>query len=73
MAKNEFHRDLSLMAFAGIAHLRRSLSAEVAQQGVAVGMHCLSPGMVLTNLLLEGASDINKQVCTTIIHPARHQ
>lgn len=24
-------------------------------------MHCLSPGMVLTGLLLEGASDTNKQ------------
>ena len=43
-----------------------SLKAEAAQQGVPVGVHTLSPGMVLTNLLLEGASDTNKQarLCT---------
>jgi hypothetical protein len=45
----------------GIAHLRLSLGAELAQQGTPVGVHCLSPGMVLTKLL-EGASEINKQV-----------
>jgi NAD(P)-dependent dehydrogenase (short-subunit alcohol dehydrogenase family) len=47
---------------AGIAHLLQSLGVEVAEQGIPVGVHCLSPGMVLTNLLLEGASDTNKQV-----------
>ena len=46
---------------AGIAQLMGSLKAEAAQQGVPVGVHTLSPGMVLTNLLLEGASDTNKQ------------
>lgn len=40
----------------------------MAQQGVAVGVHCLSPGMVLTNLLLAGASDTNKQVCHLSYH-----
>jgi hypothetical protein len=39
-----------------------SLTAEGASGAARVGVHCLSPGMVLTNLLLEGASDINKQV-----------
>lgn len=48
---------------AGIAHLLGSLKAEPACQTARVGVHCLSPGMVLTNLLLEGASDTNKQVC----------
>ena len=48
---------------AGIAHLKGSLIAEGAHGGARVGVHCLSPGMVLTNLLLEGASDTNKQVC----------
>lgn len=48
---------------AGIAHLLGSLKAEPASQTARVGVHCLSPGMVLTNLLLEGASDANKQVC----------
>ncbi|EIE27680.1 NAD(P)-binding protein, partial [Coccomyxa subellipsoidea C-169] len=47
---------------AGIAHLKGSLGAEAAREGAPVGVHCLSPGMVLTNLLLEGASDINKQI-----------
>lgn len=55
---------LNLMARwarAGIAQLMGSLKAEAAQQGVPVGVHTLSPGMVLTDLLLEGASDTNKQ------------
>ena len=46
---------------AGIAQLMGSLKAEAAQQGAPVGVHTLSPGMVLTDLLLEGASDTNKQ------------
>ena len=48
--------------YAGIAHLMGSLTAEAAAAGMNVGVHCLSPGMVLTPLLLEGASDSNKQV-----------
>jgi len=48
-------------ARAGIAHLMGSLKAEAAQAGAPVGVHTLSPGMVLTDLLLEGASDANKQ------------
>ena len=50
-----------LWAVAGIAQLMGSLKAEAAQQGTPVGVHTLSPGMVLTDLLLEGASDTNKQ------------
>ncbi len=38
-----------------------SLKAEAALAGAPVGVHTLSPGMVLTDLLLEGASDANKQ------------
>ena len=55
------HADVGVCT-AGIAHLKGSLGAEAAREGAPVGVHCLSPGMVLTNLLLEGASDINKQV-----------
>ena len=50
-----------LWTVAGIAQLMGSLKAEAAQQGAPVGVHTLSPGMVLTDLLLEGASDTNKQ------------
>ncbi len=39
-----------------------SLTAEAAAAQLPVGVHCLSPGMVLTPLLLEGASDSNKEV-----------
>lgn len=45
---------------AGIAHLMRSLKAEASSK--TVGVHTLSPGMVLTNLLLEGATLENKQI-----------
>ena len=55
---------------AGIAQLMGSLKAEAAQQGVPVGVHTLSPGMVLTNLLLEGASDTNKQARLPACRPA---
>ena len=40
-----------------------SLNKEAQASGVPVRVHCLSPGMVLTNLLLTGATDRNKQVC----------
>lgn len=45
---------------AGIAHLMGSLKAEASSK--TVGVHTLSPGMVLTNLLLEGATLENKQI-----------
>ncbi|KAL3130994.1 hypothetical protein ABBQ38_000318 [Trebouxia sp. C0009 RCD-2024] len=45
---------------AGIAHLMKSLKAEASSK--TVGVHTLSPGMVLTNLLLEGATLENKQI-----------
>ena len=40
-----------------------SLNKEAQASGVPVRVHCLSPGMVLTDLLLSGATDRNKQVC----------
>lgn len=45
---------------AGIAHLMGSLKAEASSK--TVGVHTLSPGMVLTDLLLEGATQENKQI-----------
>lgn len=45
---------------AGIAHLMGSLKAESSSKTVRV--HTLSPGMVLTDLLLEGATIANKQI-----------
>ena len=39
-----------------------SLNAEIDAEGSPVGVHTLSPGMVLTPLLLEGATDRNKAV-----------
>ncbi len=45
---------------AGIAHLMGSLKAEASSR--TVGVHTLSPGMVLTDLLLEGATQENKQI-----------
>lgn len=38
----------------------KSLKAEASSK--TVGVHTLSPGMVLTNLLLEGATLENKQI-----------
>lgn len=40
-----------------------SLNKEAQASGVPVRVHCLSPGMVLTDLLLAGATNRNKQVC----------
>lgn len=37
-----------------------SLASEARQQGLPVSLHTLSPGMVLTNLLLEGTSVFHK-------------
>ncbi len=47
---------------AGVAHLMKSLIQEAETLPNPVGVHTLSPGMVLTELLLEGATDNNKQV-----------
>ncbi|KAK9809547.1 hypothetical protein WJX73_000350 [Symbiochloris irregularis] len=47
---------------AGIAHLMGSLASEARQQRLPVSLHTLSPGMVLTNLLLEGTSVFHKAV-----------
>ncbi|KAK9829190.1 hypothetical protein WJX72_004398 [[Myrmecia] bisecta] len=47
---------------AGIAHLMGSLKHEARLLDTPVGIHTLSPGMVLTGLLLEGASEINKKI-----------
>ena len=46
----------------GIAHLMGSLNEEIDAEGSPVGVHTLSPGMVLTPLLLEGATDRNKAI-----------
>lgn len=55
---------------AGIAHLAESLAAEARAHGLAVGVHTLSPGMVLTSLLLDGATERNKQFFNVICeHP----
>lgn len=40
----------------------QSISGEVSDSGLDVGVHTLSPGMVLTELLLDGATTANKQV-----------
>ena len=53
-------QQLYLCMFAGIAHLMSSLRAEGSSK--TVGVHTLSPGMVLTDLLLEGATLENKQI-----------
>ena len=46
----------------GVAQLTQSLSEELLEAGVdAVGVHQLSPGMVLTDLLLEGADPTAKR------------
>jgi NAD(P)-dependent dehydrogenase (short-subunit alcohol dehydrogenase family) len=45
---------------AALPQLLGSLQAELA--GSAVGVHIVSPGMMLTELLLENASVANKQV-----------
>ena len=50
----------SIVCLVGIAHLMQSLKAEATAK--AVGVHTLSPGMVLTDLLLEGATTENKQI-----------
>ena len=67
-----WNRHLQGCLCAGIAHLMGSLNKEAAAAGEPVRVHCLSPGMVLTDLLLAGATDRNKQVCTCSCtpHPA---
>lgn len=45
---------------AGITHLTATLQRELA--GTRVRLHTVSPGMILTDLLLEGATTANKQV-----------
>lgn len=47
---------------AGIAQVMGSVAAECRDNGIRVGAHTLSPGMVLTDLILDGATNQNKQV-----------
>jgi NAD(P)-dependent dehydrogenase (short-subunit alcohol dehydrogenase family) len=47
---------------AGIAHIMASLTAECNAANLNIGVHTLSPGMVLTGLLLDGATEQNKKV-----------
>lgn len=49
---------------AGIAQVMGSVAAELRENGIRVGVHTLSPGMVLTDLILDGATNRNKQVQT---------
>eukprot|EP00951_Prasinocladus_malaysianus_P020008 scaffold162999_cov52-Prasinocladus_malaysianus.AAC.1 len=46
---------------AAIGHLMKTLQAEAKEAKLDIGVHTLSPGMVLTKLLLEGATLRNKQ------------
>lgn len=55
---------------AGIAHMMESIAAECEANQIDVGVHTMSPGMVLTELLLEGATLQNKQVFNILCeHP----
>ena len=54
---------ISSSVVAGIAHLMGSLLKEAEAAEMLCGIHTLSPGMVLTNLLLDNATVQNKQVC----------
>ena len=59
---------MSCFSFLGVAHLMGSLLEEERLRESAdksrprVGIHTLSPGMVLTPLLLDGATDRNKAI-----------
>lgn len=46
---------------AGVAHLMASVSAELEAAGSITAVHTVSPGMVLTGLLLSGATAANKR------------
>ena len=46
----------------GLTQLTRSLAEELSESGLtAVGVHNLSPGMVLTDLLLTDASPVARR------------
>ena len=53
---------------AGIAQVMGSVAAECRENGIRVGVHTLSPGMVLTDLILDGATNQNKQVRAPTFH-----
>ena len=53
---------------AGIAQVMGSVAAECRENGIRVGVHTLSPGMVLTDLILDGATNQNKQVRAPPLH-----
>ena len=53
-----------------IGHMMRSIQAEATEAGTGVGVHTCSPGMVLTRLLLDGATIQNKQIFNILCeHP----
>mmetsp|Transcript_10474 Transcript_10474/g.29783 ORF Transcript_10474/g.29783 Transcript_10474/m.29783 type:complete len:549 (-) Transcript_10474:166-1812(-) len=55
---------------AAIGHLKASLQEEAKAEKLDIGVHTCSPGMVLTNLLLEGATLSNLQVFNILCeHP----
>ena len=53
---------------AGIAQVMGSIAAECREKDIHVGVHTLSPGMVLTQLILDGATNRNKQVQPLLTH-----
>ena len=57
---------------AGVAHLGKSLKAEAGALSSPVGIHTLSPGMVLTDLLLDGATYANKQIFNILCEQVGH-
>lgn len=48
-----------------------SLTHEVSELPNPVGVHTLSPGMVLTDLLLDGATHQNKQIFNILCEQVR--
>ena len=55
-----------------MAHLGKSLKAEAGALSSPVGIHTLSPGMVLTDLLLDGATYANKQIFNILCEQVGH-
>jgi chlorophyll(ide) b reductase len=56
----------------GLAQLTTSLRAELKAAGVrCVGVHNLSPGMVLTDLLLHGSSPLARRIFNALAEEPR--
>lgn len=63
---------VTIVQCAGVAHLGKSLKAEAGALTSPVGIHTLSPGMVLTDLLLDGATYANKQIFNILCEQVGH-